>query len=589
MKDKSNNKVIILVVCLILICIVAFLGFKTHREVEEIVQEQYSKQQLLLARQAALGIEAFADERVTIIEILARDRSADSITNITRCFKTIYEETSGFYSIEFINASGVVVYGYPEHRAPIGYDLYAANRSNAFDSARDLRKTEISSPIPLFEGGLGSFIWVPVYEDEGDEGENFRGVILAIIQMSTITDRFLEPIMQDKTGYVYMIDHKGKSLYDGARSEVIGKNYIKMLGENQSEWRDIIEKQMNGSEGTAVYHKEGDESESGSESEQIVAYAPVRWRDQLWSVAISAPASEVDQLIQSVYTKQITFSGIVIALILGGSLGLIVMFSRWNKTLEAEVESKTGELIQSNKELALANERLKELDKLKSDFVSMVSHELRTPLAAMRTSAQVLEVADIDTETKKEMLDIILRNIDRLTNLVNDLLDLSRIESGRMELKFERVSLDSVIADSIESVRQTAIEKGIALNIELPKDLAPVKADREKLTQVIINLLNNAVKFTPRGGEISIKASELNGQVEVRVSDTGIGIPPEDLNRVFDRFYQVDSTLTREAGGTGLGLAICKGIIEAHNGEIWAESEPGKGSTFIFTLEKWSD
>ncbi len=283
------------------------------------------------------------------------------------------------------------------------------------------------------------------------------------------------------------------------------------------------------------------------------------------------------------------FSGIVIALILGGSLGLIVMFSRWNKTLEAEVASKTGELIQSNRELALANERLKELDKLKSDFVSMVSHELRTPLAAMRTSAQVLEVADLNTETKKEMLDIILRNIDRLTNLVNDLLDLSRIESGRMELKFERVSLDSVIADSIESVRQTAIEKGIALNIELPKDLAPVKADREKLTQVIINLLNNAVKFTPRGGEISIKASELNGQVEVRVSDTGIGIPPEDLNRVFDRFYQVDSTLTREAGGTGLGLAICKGIIEAHNGEIWAESEPGKGSTFIFTLEKWSD
>jgi len=580
MKDKSNNKVVILAVCLILICIVAFWGFKTHGEVEEIVQEQYNKQQLMLARQAALGIEGFADERVTVIEILARDRSADSITNITRCFKTIYEETSGFYTIEFINASGVVVYGYPEHRAPVGYDLYAENRSNAFDSARDLRKTKISSPTPLFEGGLGSFIWVPVYE-----GENFKGVILGIIQMSTITERFLAPIMQNRTGYVYMIDSKSLSLYDGARSEVIGENYIKMLGENQSGWRDIIEKQMNGSEGTAVYLKEGDESKS----EQIVAFAPVRWRDKIWSVAISVPASEVDNLIRSVYAKQMTFLGTVIAIILGGSLGLIVMFSRWNKTLEAEVKSKTGDMIRMNKELVLANERLKELDKLKSDFVSMVSHELKTPLAAMRTSAQVLEAADIATETKREMLDIILRNVDRQTNLVNDLLDLSRIESGRMELKIESVSLDSVIADSIESVKQAASEEGIKLDVELPESLASVKGDREKLTQVVINLLNNAIKFTPRSGEITIKARELNGQVEVKVSDTGIGIPPEDLDSVFDKFYQVDSTLTREAGGTGLGLAICKGIIEAHRGRIWAESELGKGSTFVFTLDKWSD
>ncbi|MBA7557212.1 Alkaline phosphatase synthesis sensor protein PhoR [subsurface metagenome] len=219
----------------------------------------------------------------------------------------------------------------------------------------------------------------------------------------------------------------------------------------------------------------------------------------------------------------------------------------------------------------------------------MVSHELKTPLAAMRTSAQVLEAADIATETKREMLDIILRNIDRQTNLVNDLLDLSRIESGRMKLKFERVPLDSVIANSIESVKQTASEEGIKLDVELPDDLSSVKGDRERLTQVVINLLNNAIKFTPRSGEIRMKARELNGQVEVKTSDTGSGIPGEDLNMVFDKFYQVDSTLTRETGGTGLGLAICKGIIEAHNGHIMAESKLGKGSTFIFRLEKWSD
>mgnify|MGYP000167905047 FL=1 len=581
MRIKRDNRVVILVICIILICTVASLGFKTHGEVEEIVQEQFSEQQLLLARQAALGIASFAEERVTIIEILARDRSGDEITNLTRCFKTIYEKTSGFYSIEFIDRNGVVVYGYPEYRAPVGYDLYAENRSSAFDSARDSRKTNISRPTLLFEGGLGSFIWVPVYE-----GENFRGVILAIIRMSTITDRFLTPIMQNRTGYVYMIDNKGKSLFEGAGKKAIGKSYIKMLNKNSTSdgWLEILNEQMNGSEGTAVYHEEGEKSNL----DQIVAFAPVRWRNQLWSVAISVPASEVDHLIRSVYARQMIFLGTVIAIILGGSLGLIMMFSRWNKTLEAEVKSKTADMIRMNKELVLTNERLKELDKLKSDFVSMVSHELKTPLAAMRTSAQVLNMRDAGEKTKREMLDIILRNIDRQTNLVNDLLDLSRIESGRMELKIGSVPLDSVIADSIESVKQAAMEKGIKLDVDLPEGISPVKGDREKLTQVITNLLTNAIKFTPRSGEISIKAHDLDGQVEVKVRDTGIGIAPEDLDMVFEKFYQVDSTSTREAGGTGLGLAICKGIIEAHNGRIWAESELGKGSTFIFWLPKWA-
>jgi signal transduction histidine kinase len=553
MKVNRDNRVVILVICLILICTVASLGFKTHGE-------------------------SFLEEKTVLIEVLAADISDMSPEDMTRRFIPFYHKSSGFSSIGFVNSTGVIVTGYPVENTAIGLDLYATNKSGSFERAKASGETYITNPVLLVQGGIGSTIGVPVYS-----GDEFRGVVFAIIKISTITDRFLEPIMQDRTGYVYMIDHRGKSLYDGARREAIGENYIKMLGENQSGWRDIIEKQMNGSEGTAVYLKEGDESKS----EQIVAYAPVRWRNKIWSVAISVPASEVDNLIRSVYARQMIFLGTVIAIILGGSLGLIVMFSQWNKTLEAEVKSKTSDMIRMNKELVLANERLKELDKLKSDFVSMVSHELKTPLAAMRTSAQVLEVADIATETKREMLDIILRNIDRQTNLVNDLLDLSRIESGRMELKIESVLLGSVIADSIESVKQAASEEGIKLDVELPEGLSSVKGDREKLTQVVINLLNNAIKFTPRSGEISIKARELNGQVEVKVSDTGIGIPPEDLDSVFDKFYQVDSTLTREAGGTGLGLAICKGIIEAHRGRIWAESELDKGSTFIFRLEKW--
>ncbi|KAF5430868.1 two-component system, OmpR family, phosphate regulon sensor histidine kinase PhoR [Candidatus Methanophagaceae archaeon] len=136
-------------------------------------------------------------------------------------------------------------------------------------------------------------------------------------------------------------------------------------------------------------------------------------------------------------------------------------------------------------------------------------------------------------------------------------------------------------------MKPAAEEKDITLNVELPAGLASVKGDSEKLTQVVINLIFNAIKFTPKHGRITLKAKETDGKVEVDVCDTGIGIPAEDLDKVFDKFYQVDSTLTRETGGTGLGLAICKGLIEAHNGRIWTESELGKGSTFSFTLDKW--
>ncbi|HID20711.1 MAG TPA: histidine kinase [Methanophagales archaeon] len=573
---KSDNRVVILVICIILICIVTFLGFKTHGEVKTIVQEQFNEQQLLLTRQSAARIESFLKEKIVLIEVLATDLSDVSPENMSQRFIPIYHKSSGFSSIGFVNSTGVIVSGYPVNASAIGLDLYATNRSGSFERAKDSGKTYTTNPVLLVQGGVGSTIGVPVYSDD-----EFKGVVFAIIEISTISERFLADVMPEGHGYAYMITKSGRSLYDEVHGELIGKKYIGSFCTNNSSYADILRVQRQGHEGTGYYFDEL------SGERWIAAYTPVFWHDRVWSVATSVPASEVDHLIQSVYAKQMLFLGTVIAIILFGSFGLIMMFSRWNRTLEAEVKSKTSDLIQMNKELALANARLKELDKLKSEFVSIVSHELKTPLAAMKTSTQVMGMADASEETRQEMQKIIIRNIDRQTNLVNDLLDLSKIESGRLKLNCEDVTLDALIADSIETVNQAAVEKGITLDAKLPEGLPSVKGDQEKLIRVVINILNNAIKFTPGGGTIIIKARELNGQVEVRVSDTGIGISPEELAKVFEKFYQVDSTLAREAGGTGLGLAICKGIIEAHNGRIWVESEFGRGSIFSFTLEKW--
>jgi signal transduction histidine kinase len=258
------------------------------------------------------------------------------------------------------------------------------------------------------------------------------------------------------------------------------------------------------------------------------------------------------------------------------------------KRLEARIEIANKDLEEKNRELIAANEELKKLDSLKSDFISLVSHELKTPLSAIRTSAEFLESENItEPGVQKEMLENIIRNIDRQTRLINDILDLSKIEAGKMEFKFEPVDFSEAAGAALENIRHLALKKNITISMDIPGALPAVFADREKLIIVLNNLLDNALKFTQKGGRILLSANEMQDDVEVRVKDTGIGIEKEKLARIFDKFYQVDSTSRRKIGGSGLGLSISSGIIKAHGGEIGVESEPGKGSTFFFRLKSY--
>ena len=559
----------------LLIVAVAWIGHVTNQEVETIVQQQFNEQQLLLARQSAAGIESFLEEKTVLIEVLAADASDTSPEGMARSFIPIYYRSSGFFAIQFINSTGVVVSGYPAEDTPVGFDLYAANKSQMFDRARDRKETYITDPTPLFEGGLGSYVWVPVYDDS-----EFKGVVLAVIRVSALSERFLTDVMPEGHGYMYMIDYSGRSLYDGAHEGMIGKKYIGSFCANNSSYAEILREQMREKEGTGYYFDEI------TGERQIVAYTPVVWRDRVWSVATSVPASETEALIHSVYRKQILFIAIVIAIILAGSGSIVLLFSRWNKELECEVEKKTDDLKRSNMELASANTRLLELDRLKSEFVSMVSHELKTPLTSIKISADVLKSlsgSEKDIRTRDEMLAIIDRNIGRQKRLVSDLLDISRIETGNLKLSLEPVDLYDIIRESVESMRKIAEEVGIPIHLDLQGESPRITGDPDRLVQVFVNLIGNALKFT-KEGEIRIWARMVNGHPEIRVSDTGIGIPPEELDMIFDKFHQVDSGLTREVGGTGLGLAICKGIIEGHGGSIMAESEVGRGSTFVIVL-----
>jgi signal transduction histidine kinase len=245
------------------------------------------------------------------------------------------------------------------------------------------------------------------------------------------------------------------------------------------------------------------------------------------------------------------------------------------------------EIQEKSRELETANDRLKELDQLKSDFVSNVSHELRTPLTAIKGAVDLLlrEVPGPLTENQTHYLTRVRSNTQHLAGLINDLLDLAKIEEGKVELKGVRVSVGGLVHEVMGTMKPLAAEKPVLLEVKVPEPSVLVWADRDKVTQVLMNLIGNAIKFTPPQGRVMVSASKEGTEwAQVSVNDSGPGIPTEECQKIFQKFYQVSEGGGPKPKGTGLGLAISKALVELHGGKIWVESEPGCGSTFSFTL-----
>jgi NtrC-family two-component system sensor histidine kinase KinB len=228
--------------------------------------------------------------------------------------------------------------------------------------------------------------------------------------------------------------------------------------------------------------------------------------------------------------------------------------------------------------------RLTELDRLKSEFVMTASHELRTPLTSIGMSIKLLleRTTEKLNEKEQQLLLAAHEDLQRLKTLVSNLLDLSKIEAGKMEMEFENISLLALCENAVGVLKSQVNAKGICLTLDLPQHLPPVKADVNKIIWVLTNLLSNALHYTERGGSIRVAAEQLGPYVQVSVSDNGPGIPFEVQSKIFDKFVQIKSN--KALGGSGLGLTICKEIVRAHGGTIWVDSTPGEGSTFTFTL-----
>ena len=258
----------------------------------------------------------------------------------------------------------------------------------------------------------------------------------------------------------------------------------------------------------------------------------------------------------------------------------LVLYSR-------QLEEKSKELEAATTELRAANERLKELDKLKDDFMATVSHEIRTPLTSIRSFSEILrDNPDLDAEQRQEFISIIVHESERLSRLINDILDLAKMEAGTTDWQIGEHQLGPILEQALAATSGLlARSRNIKLEVDLARDLPAIRVDPDRLIQVIVNLVSNAVKFCDKAnGRVAIRASAEAGYLRVDIEDNGIGIAPADQGKIFERFQQAGDTLTDKPKGTGLGLPISRQILQRFGGELWVESELGKGATFSFRI-----
>lgn len=268
-----------------------------------------------------------------------------------------------------------------------------------------------------------------------------------------------------------------------------------------------------------------------------------------------------------------------------GFIALSLLFSAYIAIVKMSIKHLRYKLMSAE----IRTQKLKEVNRMKTEFVSNVSHELKTPLASIKGSVSTLLDIEISEDERKGFLIIINRQTDRLNQLIEDLLDLSCIESGKLQLNFGPVDISETMERLELEASEKSEKKGLFLEIETSDSLPVVRADKNALLQIFVNLVSNAIKFTEKGG-IRVKAEQWNSGKYIRISvqDTGIGIEEKYLEKIFDRFYRVE-TMAHTIPGTGLGLAIAKELVEKHEGKIWVESKVGVGSTFYFTIPVFSE
>jgi len=477
--------------------------------------------------------------------------------------------------------------------------------SDLFNGADGINRITITYPILNNTEYFGQDIDLLRLEDNQTtrtaSSDTYLGLVAASVPVFQLFERYGN-IFNVENQYLVGYDKNGTVMVS-PRTEYIGKNFlspeIQKATDRSEVYNRIVTQIINGTQDQGLYTTDLGERYN-------TAFPILADNKTVYGLSVVTPTNSIYENINEVMRNERIQSALLLTTMLAGVIIIFIIFRNWNKDLGNEVEKRTLELYESSHRLEAINEKLIASEKAKVEFISMVSHELRTPLMPIKAYAGMLLRPEYTGELnpkQKKAIESILRNVTLMERLVGDVLDVYRLEMNRLNLSKQESTvkslLDNAVSEFQEIIKTQDGEKNIRLNAKLNvSEELKVQCDPHRINQVLGNLIKNSIDFVPaNNGIINIRVdhydnsqysdrmdSKSGKKIVFTVEDNGSGIPPDKIDSLFRKFYQIDTSLTRKHGGTGLGLVICKGIIESHGGNIWVDRNYTTGASFKFTL-----
>lgn len=613
--DIKVKKFLILVLCTFIFIsgIIGYLSYSANKEIERIVNNQFNQQQLIIARKIAENISNHFDFLQTQLLFINQDwhqghrRTEDITTYMSSIFPLLIrwnvlavahvrEQDNSFVAFS--------EYGFSDaEKLGIDLEMYQQWSKDPLNQGKSIIGPTVRPESGLFKGRLVVVVGTPVWESispkQSISDMTFEGFSFVLVDPIAIAQKYTSGIYSGKTGYAWILDHKGTFLAHYEQS-FVGEDLTTAKGKKNPSIshekinRMVREHMLKGEEGTDWYISGWHRGIIGK-MEKLFAYTPVFFSkgspENLWSVAVTAPMAEVDGIINTAVKRQWLIAGIFQLFVFLCLIMAIHYSLRWSRVLQAEVINKTTELMRSETEVKRERDNVKEsMEKLVEmqdkliqserfaaigEAAAYLSHEIKNPLVVIGGFAsQVERSLDKNDSRSRKKLQLIQDETKRLELMLTEVRDFSRPTKPRKELQ----TFNPVIEDTVELMEGALREKGVLCEMSLNQDQCPVLIDPQQIKQVLINLLKNALEATPDGGRITILSKVENSNARVSIVDSGSGIPPEMISKIFDPFY------TTKKKGTGLGLVVCQKIIEEHGGKISIQSDEGKGTEITFIL-----
>ena len=582
-----------------------------------------------------ISAEAFHVSQVTALHISGIMQTTETLAsapaiqdgqrdNAIRLLESVVASVDVVQSLFLFDENAVLLYTTNPASKNLAGTMYADH--TAFVGARQSGDTFVSNLTRSLDGSYRIFVSSPIVDPTTQE---FRGVVGASILSETLSLSIKNAAQLGATDALSLIDPAGSIITTSSSgNSTAGRNIFsdEVLGQIPASIRaSLTESLLDAIQGeSGVYSINLNENPELNNTDSsvdtaMIAYAPVIVGDKIRMIAFVTESSSIQNLITQSENPAFSSTFVFVYLVLAAMAAFAAAIIMINRRLIRKVIKATGALNESNSDLKkLANElkekttRLEEADIAKEEFSAMITHELKTPLVPIIGYSELLLDGTLGTLTEKQRkkIQVLHENATSLLRLISDLLDVRKLELGQMKFNTIDAPVNQIVERSLSSVKPLAQEKNILITYNGNDDESSddggsndlmLQCDPKRLQQVLHNLLTNAIKFAPEDtGKIEVQTKKIEGRIDVggdksngnsqqpsvlfEVRDNGAGIPKDKQQYLFRKFYQVDTSLSRNVGGTGLGLAISKGIVEAHNGKIWFESEPGTGTTFYFTI-----